>query len=119
MLDNPDALKAQAKDGFTKMIDGARWLWAQVPPLHPAGWPFVGIFAFVSLLLSLIWDDLLYVGLLLTAWCAFFFRDPARVTPDRENLLVSPADGRISLIQEVTLPSEFEDDANGEVFTRI
>ncbi len=119
MLDNTDALKAQAKDGFTKALNGARWLWAQIPPLHPAGWPFVGGFAFVSVLLGLIWYKFLWIGLLLTAWCAYFFRDPARVTPDREGLVVSPADGRISLIQDVPLPSEFEHDDDGEIYTRI
>lgn len=119
MLDNPDILKSQAKDGMHKVLDGVKWLLAQVPPLHPAGWPFVGIFAFVSVLLGLVWDDLLAVGLLLTAWCAYFFRDPARVTPDRDGLVVSPADGRISMIVNTKLPAEFDNDDDGRDYTRI
>ena len=65
----------------------------QVVPIHPAGYPFIIIFAVGSLILHWIWPPLGWIGALLTVWCAYFFRDPPRVTPLREGLVVSPADG--------------------------
>ena len=57
---------------------------AQIPPIHPEGYPFIGGFALVSLILFWIWSPLGWIGTLLTVWCALFFRDPVRVTPVRE-----------------------------------
>jgi phosphatidylserine decarboxylase len=62
-------------------------------PMHPAGRPFVLGFLAVAIVLLLIWIPLGMLGLAVTAWCAYFFRDPPRVTPLREGLVVSPADG--------------------------
>lgn len=118
MLDNSENTKAQAKAMGQKALRGAAWLWSMVPPLHPAGVPFVAIFAVVSGLLTLIWHDFFWIGVILTGWCAFFFRDPARVTPLRDGLVVSPADGMVSLIQKVSLPSEFETD-DDKLYTRV
>lgn len=79
------------------------------PPTHPAGWPFIFIFAFVSIILSLLWDFLGLVGLVLTIWCFYFFRDPKRVTPVREGLVVSPACGLVQAITpDVALPKELD-----------
>lgn len=78
-------------------------------PVHPAGWPFIGIFAVVALLLSLLSDGLGFIGLALTAWCLYFFRCPQRTTPVREGLIVSPADGVVSMIVQAELPSELEE----------
>lgn len=78
-------------------------------PIHPAGYPFIGIFAGASLLLSLLWTPLGWIGLVLTLWCVYFFRNPARYTPVREGLIVSPGDGIVSLIQDVGVPPELED----------
>jgi phosphatidylserine decarboxylase len=78
-------------------------------PVHPAGFPFIAIFAVIALLLSLASETLGFAGLVLTLWCVFFFRNPARVTPVREGLVVSPADGLVSLISEVPLPPELDD----------
>jgi len=69
---------------------------------HPAGWPFIGIAAGLTLLLSLIGWPLFVLGALLTAWCAYFFRDPDRVTPVRSGLIASPADGKVVVIKQVT-----------------
>ena len=70
-----------------------------VVPIHRAGWPFIAGFAVVSLVLGLaVWAPLGWIGLALTLWCAYFFRDPDRVTPTRPGLLVSPADGRVTMI---------------------
>lgn len=78
----------------------------QVPPIHPAGYPFIGIFALASLFLFFIWTPLGWIACGLTVWCALFFRDPKRVTPVREGLVVSPADGRVSMVAQVTPPAE-------------
>ncbi len=110
MIDKPEELKAQAKTVFEKTVGVARWFWSLVPPLHPAGVPFVAIFAVATLLLSLIWEGFLCIGMILTLWCAYFFRDPARVTPNDDNLVISPADGMVSMIETVTLPNEFDTD---------
>src|SRR5213079_762616 len=79
---------------------------AQIPPVHPEGYPFIGGFALVSLILFWIWPPLGWIGTLLTVWCALFFRDPVRVTPVREGIVVSPADGRVSMITQVLPPAE-------------
>jgi phosphatidylserine decarboxylase len=78
----------------------------QIPPIHPEGYPFIGGFALLSLILFWIWSPLGWIATLLTIWCALFFRDPARVTPVREGLVVAPADGRISMITQALPPAE-------------
>ena len=75
-------------------------------PIHRAGWPFIALFAAVTLLLWWLATPLGLLGLVLTAWCAYFFRDPARVTPDREGLVISPADGVVQMIQPAIPPAE-------------
>ena len=75
--------------------------------LHPAGWPFVTLFAGLTFLLFFLGKTPFFIGLVLTVWCAYFFRDPMRVTPDRAGLVVSPADGKIVAIQEVVPEAEF------------
>lgn len=79
---------------------------AQIPPIHPEGYPFIGGFALGSLILFWIWTPLGWIATLLTVWCALFFRDPIRVTPQREGLVVAPADGRISMITRALPPPE-------------
>lgn len=81
---------------------------SQLVPVHPEGYPFIGAFALVSLVLFWLWTPLGWIGCVLTLWCAYFFRDPPRVTPSREGLIVSPADGRISQISTVLPPPELE-----------
>src|ERR1700692_3929997 len=79
---------------------------AQIPPIHPEGYPFIGGFALASLILFWLWTPLGWIGTALTVWCALFFRDPVRVTPVREGIVVAPADGRISMITRVLPPAE-------------
>lgn len=69
--------------------------------IHPAGWPFIGLFALLTLLLAYAGWPFFVLGALLTAWCTYFFRDPGRVTPTRAGLIVSPADGHVAAIKEV------------------
>jgi phosphatidylserine decarboxylase len=80
----------------------------QIAPIHPEGYPFVGGFALASLLLFWLAAPLGWIGVIATAWCAYFFRDPRRTTPVREGLIVSPADGRISQVAIAPPPAELE-----------
>ena len=52
-----------------------------IVPVHKEGYPFVAAFFVASLVLGWIWDPLFWIGLILTLWCAYFFRDPERVVP--------------------------------------
>lgn len=79
-----------------------------IVPIHPAGWMFVAIFSLVSLALSMLWSPFGWLGLIATGWCVYFFRDPQRVTPMREGLMVSPADGVVQTITTVVPPAELE-----------
>ena len=79
---------------------------SQLAPINPEGYPFIGAFALVSLILFVLWTPLGWIGTLLTLWCAYFFRDPPRVTPVSDRLVVSPADGRISLVVNAVPPPE-------------
>ena len=73
-------------------------------PIHKEGYRFIAIFFVVSVLLGFLWEPLFWVGMILTAWCAYFFRDPIRVTPQDEDLVISPADGRVSSVQMMVPP---------------
>ena len=88
-----------------------------VKPIHKEGYKFIPIFAVVTLVLFLIWQPLGWVGVCLTVWCYYFFRDPDRQTPVREGLLVSPADGVISLIEPAVPPAEL--DMGDQPLTRV
>ncbi len=77
-------------------------------PIHPAGWMFIAIFAVVSLVLAMIWVPFGWLGLITTAWCVYFFRNPERITPLREGLIVSPGDGIVQKICKCTPPAELE-----------
>src|SRR6201995_2674980 len=78
----------------------------QIPPIHPEGYPFIGGFALGSLILVWIWSPLGWIGTGLTLWWSLFLRNPARVTPSRGGIVVSPAAGRGSLITQVLPPAE-------------
>ena len=77
-----------------------------IAPIHNDGYKFLAIGAGVSLLLFLLWPPLAWLAVLVTAWIAYFFRDPARVTPLREGLVIAPGDGRICAIERVRPPAE-------------
>ena len=77
-----------------------------IKPMHREGIPFVAAFAAVTLVLFWIWDPLGWIGVGLTVWCYYFFRDPKRAVPENAGLMVSPADGVVSLIERVAPPEE-------------
>ncbi len=86
-------------------------------PIHRDGHKFVAITAAVTLLLFLVAPPLGWIGAIATAFCAYFFRDPDRIVPQRPDLVVSPADGKISAIVEVAAPPELG--FGGERLTRL
>jgi len=75
-------------------------------PIHREGWRFIAIFAIVTAVLWYIALPLGLVGLVLTLWCVYFFRDPSRVTPTRSGLVIAPADGVVQMIQPAIPPLE-------------
>ncbi len=86
-------------------------------PMHPEGYRFLAIFAAVTFGLFLVWEPLGWVGVGLTVWCYYFFRDPRRAVPQAEELVVSPADGVVSLIEPAVPPVELG--LGPEALTRI
>ena len=81
---------------------------SQIVPVTPEGYPFIGAFALASLILFWLWSPLGWLGTLATIWCAYFFRDPPRVTPVRDGLVVAPADGRISQVTSAVPPNDLD-----------
>ena len=77
-------------------------------PMHPEGRKFVAIFAAVTAALWLVWEPLFWLGLGLTIWCYYFFRDPVRSVAQRPGLILSPADGVVSLITKTVPPSDMQ-----------
>lgn len=99
-----------------KTID-ISWRRYLLPNIHREGWKFVGIFAAITALLAIMWEPLGWIGLVLTVWCYYFFRDPERVTPDIEDVVVSPADGIVQMITKVNAPEELG--LGDKKFTRV
>jgi len=80
-------------------------------PIHSAGIPFIAIFAILTVIMGWFWSPLYFFGLVLTLWCIYFFRNPIRVTPilsgtNKNNLIISPADGRVIEISKITPDEE-------------
>jgi phosphatidylserine decarboxylase len=87
------------------IVDSIR---SQLTPIHPEGYPFIGGFALASLILFWLWTPLGWLATVATLWCAYFFRDPPRVTPAREGIVGAPADGRVSQLANAVPPPELE-----------
>lgn len=80
-------------------------------PIHSAGIPFIAIFIILTVIMGWFWSPLYFFGLVLTLWCIYFFRNPVRVTPilsgtNKNNLIISPADGRVIEISKITPDEE-------------
>jgi phosphatidylserine decarboxylase len=85
--------------------------------VHPDGHKFVLGFAAATLILFLLSPPLGWLGVIATAFCAYFFRDPDRVTPARPRFVVSPADGKVAAVGEAPPPREL--DLGGAPLTRV
>ncbi len=90
----------------TKFFKESNFFKDVIIPINSAGYPFIGIFFVVALIIGSLFDFLGWVGFFLTAWCVYFFRDPARVLPLKPDVVVSPADGKILPIKTELPPKE-------------
>ena len=87
---------------------------------HPAGLPFIGGGLVTAILGLLIWEPLGIFLLFVTAGIYYFFRDPVRAVPQREGLVVAPADGRIiSVKSDQSLPDDLADEDSESYYTKI
>ena len=99
---------------MTDVLESIRRLFV---PIHKEGYLFIAIAAFAAFILGMWWSPLGWVGAILTVWVCYFFRDPPRTTPLRDGLVISPADGRVSLIATAVPPAEL--DLPQEPMTRV
>ena len=103
------------KDFFDRLGDllkDAESIKDYVPKINKSGYPFILLFFIITLVLSFFSDFLGWFGFILSLWCIYFFRDPERVVPNRENILVSPADGKILSISEEMCPENLTSEKN-------
>lgn len=77
-------------------------------PINRAGWPFIAGFVAATLIFFTFSHFLGWAGVMLTLWCIYFFRDPHRTIPLRQGLVVSPADGRVTMIVPAVPPPELD-----------
>ena len=75
-------------------------------PIHREGRRFITIFAFITAALFLAYEPLGWMGVILTLWCTYFFRDPQRMSPLGDGLIISPADGVVQMIVPAVPPEE-------------
>ena len=76
------------------------------PKIHKEGYKFIIIFVFIPLILYFINGFLGFIGLVLSIWCYYFFRDPERISINDDNFLTSPADGLVLQVTETNGPKE-------------
>lgn len=99
-------LAATTRFAISLMLASIRSL---LTPIHREGYRFLAFFFAITVILFLTdFEALAWLAAILTLWCAYFFRDPERATPVRGGLIVSPADGRISAVEEAAPPPELD-----------
>jgi phosphatidylserine decarboxylase len=76
------------------------------PKIHNEGYKFIVIFVLITIVLYFISGFLGFIGLVLTIWCYYFFRDPERISIGDDNYLTSPADGLVLQVLETEGPKE-------------
>ncbi|MGH6782006.1 MAG: phosphatidylserine decarboxylase [Sphingomonadaceae bacterium] len=96
------------------LVDSVRKV---IVPIHKEGYVFIAIALVATIVLANLWSPFGWLGAIITIWVCYFFRDPIRVTPQREGLVISPADGRVSQIASALPPPELNLPA--EPMTRI
>lgn len=77
-------------------------------PIHRAGYPFVAVSTVATITIGFLWEPLVWIPALVTGWVLYFFRDPPRTTPQSADLVISPADGHVSMIVEARPPPELQ-----------
>ena len=87
------------------------------PPIHNEGYKFLVIFTVATIILYLISSFLGLIGLVLSIWCYYFFRDPERYSIHDDDYLVSPADGLVLQVQECDGPKELN--LENKKFTKV
>ena len=87
------------------------------PKVHNEGYKFLVIFGVITLIFYFISNFLGLVGLVLTIWCYYFFRDPERYPINDEDYLVSPADGVVLQVKETNGPKELN--LENKTFTKV
>ena len=87
------------------------------PKVHNEGYKFLVIFGVITLIFYFISNFLGLVGLVLTIWCYYFFRDPERYSINDEDYLVSPADGVVLQVKETNGPKELN--LENKTFTKV
>lgn len=88
---------------MSSVLDSIRSIFV---PIRREGFPFIAILGFLTVFVGWFWSPIFWIGLILTAWCVYFFRDPERVTPISPELVISPADGRIAAVSTGPAPRE-------------
>ena len=76
------------------------------PKIHAEGYKFLAIAIFITIFLYFLSTFLGFIGLILSIWVYYFFRDPERISINDENYLTSPADGEVLMVHEVDGPKE-------------
>jgi phosphatidylserine decarboxylase len=87
------------------------------PKIHSEGYKFLAIAIIATIFLNFLSTFLGLIGLLLSIWVYYFFRDPERISINDENYLTSPADGEVLMVHEVDGPKELG--LEGKKFTKI
>ena len=87
------------------------------PKIHSEGYKFLAIAIFITIFFYILSIFLGLVGLLLSVWVYYFFRDPERISINDDNYLTSPADGEVLMIHEVDGPKELN--LESKKFTKI
>jgi phosphatidylserine decarboxylase len=77
-------------------------------PIHPAGWPFIGLFVALTLVIGLVFEPFFWIGIPASLWCVYFFRNPTRITPTDPMAVIAPADGRVLSTQIADVPPELD-----------
>ena len=99
-------------ENFLKDLDSLK---KYLPPINKAGYPFIVVFVLVALILSTFSDFLGWIGIILSIWCVYFFRDPERIIPKGDKFLISPADGKILSVTTSKSPENLLDKKQKEM----